>query len=465
MGLSLGNKELKPEPSNVDVINNINMYDPQYDNMADHIHIGPQGPLLEKVQRVNQNYGLNVGFTRTFRWSPGYKKQIAQRLIEYGGWDKPTCAPHRLFEKYTDSMYRVNNLKDQIMELNNDLYILRNQGMVWLEDPTVIFDKLTIIKEKIAQEMLFISKFKTLPMKVYVDIAAATDNDIPGAHYSYIMQSEYDEIMSQDGEITDYTDFYHLFKAHYISITLEISDFPINMMNIEGETLARVPGSELVLQFLISMPRLLNQLQIKDLHQINPTYNRGYYYNGRHSAFVHARGFYNSEYGFYHPYINRRYDRQGEGWSGVCLGDLTTAMHDNAGRLELGALVLQFHQWATTYTVGHTNPLNQPNYLHFGMPEEFGEGYRNSIGQDPQGCYSRLYTAISKKEDIPEDDRGKACVAVCNTIKCSLRDSCAQYISLNDTIDEEENMSDDDKEMIKQMKNWANTAQRGGLNG
>ena len=138
-------------------------------------------------------------------------------------------------------------------------------------------------------------------------------------------------------------------------------------------------------------------------------------------------------------------------------------MRQNAARLDLAALTLQFQQWATTYTVGQTNPLNQPNYLHFGMPESYGDLYKNTVGQSTDGCYGRMWAELSHK--IEDNDKRKtACVSICDEMKCSLREQCDPYKRMTETP-LEDTLSDEEKATVEQMRNWAQTARGGGLNG
>ena len=434
--------------------------------MSDHIHIGPQGPLLEDLEGINSSYQLDLGFTKTFRWSPGYKKQIAERLIKMAGWDKPTCAPHRLFEKYPDTAYRVSNMKERILRVHDNLCRLRGEGMVWLEDPSVIFDKLDVIKNKISEELLMINKLKTLPINIDIDVAQKIyTNNNTAYHDDFVTQDSYEEVMSCDGEVTDYPDFYSGFKQHVILITLNMKDFPLHIFNTEMAKIASIQGSDISLQWLISVPRLLNQLQLKSLEQMSDNGTRSYYYNrSDHFSLLSRRGKYESEYNFLHPYINRRYSNGDIPWTGVCLGDLESGMRQNAIRLNLTALILQFQQWVTTYTVGHTNPLNQPNYMHFGMPEAYGTEYKNITGQSTEQCASKMMSEVQYK--IRETDNNQiegACMALCDTMKCSLRGLCGNYKQWSKEPEVE--LTDEQKALVKQMRTWASTAQRGGLNG
>ena len=83
-----------------DVKDSFQNWNPNIQSLADRLLIGPQRELLEKVQRLNNRFGLGLNITRTYRWSPGYKNILhalvlkAMRLDENG----KKRAPHLILE-------------------------------------------------------------------------------------------------------------------------------------------------------------------------------------------------------------------------------------------------------------------------------------------------------------------------------------------------------------------------------
>ena len=64
------------------VIDSFENWNPNIQSLADRLLIGPQRDLLEKVQTLNNRYGLNLNITRTYRWSPGYMDQIKDFMVD-----------------------------------------------------------------------------------------------------------------------------------------------------------------------------------------------------------------------------------------------------------------------------------------------------------------------------------------------------------------------------------------------
>ena len=52
-------------------------------NMVDSIYVGPQGELLETIERFNHQYGAKIGVTKNFTLKPGGYDEIKQA---YNRW-------------------------------------------------------------------------------------------------------------------------------------------------------------------------------------------------------------------------------------------------------------------------------------------------------------------------------------------------------------------------------------------
>ncbi len=465
LGLSLS--EPKPKEHAIKVEDNFkDLYNPDVDKLLEYIHIGPQGPLLEKLGHINQRYRMDLKFTKTFRWSPGYKAQLAHRLKKWAGWDKnPTCAVHRIFDKINDHGYWRNNLKDDIVRMDNDLREKRAEGMVWLEDPQLILDALQTVRDKINAELQILTKFKTLPIQLYIDISRY-EEDAHEYYGDYVHQIDWEHYKEYTQCDDEYGDFYNFFDKHYISITLYMKDFNINVTDSDEREVAKIPFEGLSLQFQVNLNRLLNKMQGTPLHEIVPTGTYGYHYNNRRvKQLVDRRAMIESKYGFTHPYVSSRGERNSGEWRGVCLGDLDSEMTTSAARLDIASLVLHFQKWATSYSVGHTNPLNRIQYSHFGMPKGYDKFYVSSVGQDVTHCFNRISRTVDPEGLLATEEVNSAIKQVCEGIKCQLRDNCRYYAELKSQELEQSELTDEQKVIIKQMQAWAQTARGGGLNG
>ena len=110
---------------------------------------------------------------------------------------------------------------------------------------------------------------------------------------------------------------------------------------------------------------------------------------------------------------------------------------------------------------------------HFGVPKEFGNDYLLKGGADPDSCNWRIRTAIDNM--IMDDDHIEAgfetrnqavdntMMNMCDEIECQLRNRCNSYIESKKRFKQDEELTDEQKAMIRQMSTWAQTA--GGMNG
>ena len=75
-----------------------------------------------------------------------------------------------------------------------------------------------------------------------------------------------------------------------------------------------------------------------------------------------------------------------------------------------------------------------------------------------------MWSALGHKVEDHEK-RKTACISICDEMKCSLRDVCSAYLRMTSEPIKENTLSDEEQAMVEQMRNWAQTARGGGLNG
>ena len=471
LGLSFSTDKGSPQ-----ILNNMNLYTPDYDSMSNSIFLGPQGPWLEKMDEFNNDYNTEFKFTKTFRWSPGYKNILhalvlkAMRLDENG----KKRAPHLILEAAESNSYYLRRIRERFMRIHNGITDLRRQGLVFVEDPQLVFDKLSTLKDTIAAQVEMMNKFKDM-YKTFIHIAPCRriyDNDYQNSGgYDFIPMNDWDAYI--DCTVPDHLNpenagFYDRFENHYISIYMRMEKFDINVTDINNKSLGSVPGHDIELEFLISIPTLLNKLQGTDLGNITINSRSGYYPGD--NDLLYRRGRYWHPLGLSHPYISGSNNQ--DYWRNVCLGDLESSMRSQAVNLDLVSLMMAFNSWATSFTVGHTHPLNQIHTCHIGMPPQFSESYQQTVGKDTQTCSSQIIRGLRRSglleyEDPYNHESSMMHNNVCDEIECAFRDRCDEYKhrqslltqeKLEDTLDEK------GLDILKQMQNWARTAQ-GGRNG
>ena len=214
LGLSL-----EPVEQNLSIYNHFdNGYNPPLSVMEDSIYFGPQGPYLEQLASFNSDYNSNFKFTKTFRWSPGYKQELQRCILSLSRLDNLKRAPHLILD-CLNSNYMLNRFKERFIDFHNDLTRLRYEGAVWADDPSVVMDTLDTIKSKVKEELEIANHLKCLPIRI--DVKVMSRQIQPGRWSNYA-----DYVHEGDCE-----SFYAHFNNHYLVIELSMANFAITAVD------------------------------------------------------------------------------------------------------------------------------------------------------------------------------------------------------------------------------------------
>ena len=119
-------------------------------NITDKIIMGPQGEILQMIERFNRAYNTDISCTRTFRWSPGiYDKMRALLTKHFLGWNVKTSNMYTLFNKIENNQYYKRRLRQSITEIDTKLYEKRSEGLVFQENKEEIKEYLFIFLNKL----------------------------------------------------------------------------------------------------------------------------------------------------------------------------------------------------------------------------------------------------------------------------------------------------------------------------
>ena len=55
-------------------------------NIAENIMLGPQANIMSSLNNINNTHQLDLGVTKTFRWSPGVYDKIKKKIHQYIEW-------------------------------------------------------------------------------------------------------------------------------------------------------------------------------------------------------------------------------------------------------------------------------------------------------------------------------------------------------------------------------------------
>ena len=131
-----------------------------------------------------------------------------------------------------------------------------------------------------------------------------------------------------------------------------------------------------------------------------------------------------------HPYIANQY-RNNTSYGTVCLDNYNDDIKKAFVNLDFIQMSMHLMNWAQYYNTGHSNPYNNTQWLHYGIPESYSKEYSNTISNVQNTCSTRI-TKITISDDFIEQQTKN--IVICNTIKCKLKDNCAHYIQSSDIL-------------------------------
>ena len=95
--------------------------------ISENVITGPQATIVERVNNINTTHRLNLGVTKTFRWSPGIYDQIKEKVTEYNGFNMSNSGMYHLFRRMEgNNTYWKRNLRQNVVALENEL---KNLGL------------------------------------------------------------------------------------------------------------------------------------------------------------------------------------------------------------------------------------------------------------------------------------------------------------------------------------------------
>ena len=126
---------------------------PNIADIADRLIMGPQRDALEKVEQINNIYGLSLGITRTYRWSPGYMIQIKEWM------DKQYIEPQKkrkistFFNQIDNKQWTYTNFRDKLNILESTLTEMRSRRQTFQDNSEIIELTWNAIIDKLNKEV------------------------------------------------------------------------------------------------------------------------------------------------------------------------------------------------------------------------------------------------------------------------------------------------------------------------
>ena len=120
---------------------------------AERLIMGPQRDALEQVKAINDRYGLNLGITRTYRWSPGYMDQIKNYMAN------DYLQPHMkrkistYFNQIDQKSWTYQDFRDKLNKLESTLFSMRARKQVFQDNGEIVERVWNAFMEKMNNEL------------------------------------------------------------------------------------------------------------------------------------------------------------------------------------------------------------------------------------------------------------------------------------------------------------------------
>ena len=383
------------------------------DFKPEYERFGPHQEVIDKIQGFNQRWGLNLKATNTFRFSPGYMDEVKKRMCE--------IMFHRLTKKtklrllVEKSEWRFNQFTEQLLEIEQDVTNLRLQGVTLknsIDDGEEAWD-------------MFIGALLSSGILEYASDVYVTDSGLGvlARHYSY---SDHRRTIPRNEQ--------------YISIVFKLKDIVMNVfanadkdgrIHTENDQwrqiVASLPFGDVDILFELNLHNWVNTYRNETPTSWNSRRRNYYNLQGFGITRPHVNG-------LYFPYIQR--DRLSTFSIGnICFGDVLEDIKAAVHLMDFKKVSELLQNWATTYVIGHTGPLNslpemiigtRPEYTeHLTFPEQYHKNLSTLIPASSSTC-----TRVFRKELDSDAElmKSKYC------IDCDVQNSCNLYTrTLNDT--------------------------------
>ena len=365
------------------------------DVRPDPTRIGLHTSLMDKLESMEQQFNCKLQITNGMRWKNGTYdliKQTAERLVFFK-FDK---RPRSGFKWTEYSTWRLDQYRGKLSSIEDEMVRARQNG-----ETMHLNSEDALVKFQTFLDTLYstnIHTYITNPLKVGLRLEGSKYR---GRQYRNINEPR-----------TDVEPFIQLtFKLKDVELTWYKDVQNSNDTNI----IAKQPWGNLLITFELPLYWWVNT------HDRNSSFRRIDQLITRHST---IQPIYK---GTQHPFVHK--DRAYQNGN-ICFGDVLTTILKNVHKMRWPVVMDLLYNWARTYVIGRTGPLNQPPTTHVGLNASWMqagfEGYcKDLLAPDPSVCkkvYREDYIADAKK---PLDARKLFISDHCNN--CVVQDNCDAY--------------------------------------
>ena len=408
------------------------------------------GDFNREVSKFQDKWNIELEFNENARWRPGSYERLKMKMVEslFINWSKPKGA--NTIKKITRfNQYNCKNFRRALIKIDDQLRVFRQE-------------KLSLNGEEAKKNGDIILKeyFNHLlrPAKgITVEISTIPWYTRQRRHNYGISpngwESEYDmpshPIFNSTGELEtansnmsniEYCDKLEAYKnvtnpnRWFVNIKYVINDININYIRnrTSQEVITSTPYGNLVACFSVPLLDAIigyRQMKVAKNHMDGNTYGN----QGSISNHTHTFPKYSS---ILHPFVknpsgtNAIYYTYDMG--NTCFGDYKVDIQNAIYSGQMNTLKHLLDFWSCTYYLGNTNPLNQGNYHHIGLPKEWTEkklGFPIGayIGTSIDRCIELVYgrNRIELNTDKKVIDTHKE--NHCNNCQLANDDNCELY--------------------------------------
>jgi hypothetical protein len=404
--------------------------------LADRLVMGPQREALEQVNTINNRYGLNLGITRTYRWSPGYMDQIKEYMAT------KYLEPHMkrkmstYFNQIDNKGWTYKGLRDLCNNLDETLYSMRARRATFQDNGEVVERVWNGIVERLTTEL----EGKEEYYKVYIGNYKFTFNQSWRPNED---QTDKPALIFQFYLPDTHLNYFIGNKSYPIPIYQTIVTHVIDLDDFIYRASANTDWIEDPSKYILSNGRSYGFTRT----------NRGQYNTWRASynrKYVNIEDRTNAYGQLLHPFISseewtssREHVDGRLVWQSIgetyrhayaCMGDYQTSLVDSMRKLSLGEVYATLYNWHTVYNATGTHPMNNISRTFFGMHEFMADDDFQAVVSttNPENCRIAQGSGYGDK-------------SYCDEYECLLRSECNYYnYDPDKAVAEEDDMVSED---------------------
>tara|TARA_R110000824_G_scaffold135238_1_gene298432 strand:- start:173 stop:1534 length:1362 start_codon:yes stop_codon:yes gene_type:complete len=402
------------------------------------ITLGPQEEVITDIDHLNSRFNANYRCTPTFRWMPGFYKQLNADVIKQSSLNKIRNKVSTIKNKVQQGRWYVDNFLTAVNNIDSKLYHLRRGNIIFQDNSEAV----------------------NIALDDYRTTINNTIDDAITLFPSMGIQVKYGSFDASSGTSNGGRNI-----APHSCVVLKVEiDAVETTINI-GDSHVTIPMGSIKLAISVDIVKnVMNRIRITEHGDNTMRYSRNNHNSG-HSSNHNGGRFVSQEPHIKFPYISDRhswgresltvnFDRSSiaqQSYNHVCFGSFNDEIVEAAWKGDIIALFTYLKAWTANFNVGRTTPLNGYDKMYHGIwPEMDNETWRSagrSTQSDGDNCSYGANTDFSVLDSVE---------TYCDRYECVLRTTCGMYRAayepspLSDMEDEAQIVHEDGGEIADQ---------------